>query len=353
MKTFLVGGAVRDTLMGLEPKDRDFVVIGATAAEMLATGYRQQGKDFPVFIHPETLEEYALARVERKSGAGHRGFEFAVQDVTLEEDLSRRDLTINSMAMSEDGTVIDPYGGRDDLQDRMLRHTTEAFAEDPLRVLRIARFLARLGPGWKVAQATRELVTEMLDGGALDELPFERIWKELERGLMEPHPEEMLMFMVDMGMFEKAQVLRPLSHIDERAISNLRRAAAEGAGLPVRFALTFRPTPMSGESLEGLPSEVRDTAYAVEWARFQPVADFPQLTGPQRLEIIMRLDALRRPQRFFTTLAVLGYFSKHEASLWHDAIDRVRKVDGASIARDGGPDVAARIQAAREQALTD
>ena len=191
MKTYLVGGAVRDMLMGMEPKDRDFVVVGSTPEEMLSVGFEKVGADFPVFLEPVTGEEYALARREKKTGTGYLGFtsEFGT-DVTLEEDLSRRDLTINSMAyeISGFGGYIDPYNGQEDLQNQILRHTSNAFEEDPVRVLRVARFRARFGRGWKVAPETRDLIHSMAKKGVLNELTAERVWKELSRALMEPHP---------------------------------------------------------------------------------------------------------------------------------------------------------------------
>lgn len=194
MKTYLVGGAVRDILMGLEPKDRDYVVVGGTVEQMLRDGFQKVGAEFPVFLHPGTGEEYALARTERKTGSGYIGFstEFG-PDVTLEQDLARRDLTINSMAIEVSKLddycldIFDPYGGEDDLDNKVLRHTSDAFAEDPVRVLRLARFRARLGPTWTVAPETVELVSQMAKRGVLAELTAERVWKELSRALMEPY----------------------------------------------------------------------------------------------------------------------------------------------------------------------
>jgi tRNA nucleotidyltransferase (CCA-adding enzyme) len=191
MKTYLVGGAVRDMLMGMDPKDLDYVVVGSSPEEMLSQGFSQVGANFPVFLHPETGDEYALARREKKTGEGYLGFtsEFGT-DVTLEEDLSRRDLTINSMAyeLSGYGGYVDPFNGEDDLHNKVLRHTSNAFEEDPVRVLRLARFRARLGPDWKVAPETAALVHQMAKNGVLNELTAERVWKELSRALMEPYP---------------------------------------------------------------------------------------------------------------------------------------------------------------------
>ncbi|QKI90049.1 multifunctional CCA addition/repair protein [Thiomicrorhabdus xiamenensis] len=190
MQVYLVGGAVRDALLGIEVYDRDWVVVGATPEAMLGKGFEQVGKDFPVFLHPQTHEEYALARTERKQGSGYHGFEvFADPSVTLEDDLIRRDLTINAMARSEDGAIIDPYGGQKDLQARVLRHVSPAFSEDPLRVLRVARFAAKLAPfGFELAEETRELMSAMTASGELAELTPERVWQEVVKVLNSPQP---------------------------------------------------------------------------------------------------------------------------------------------------------------------
>jgi len=188
MKTYLVGGAVRDTLLGLVPKDKDYVIVGATAEDvesLIAQGYQRVGADFPVFLHPETGDEYALARIERKVGAGYNGFEaYTSPDLTIEDDLRRRDLTINAMAMDpETGEIIDPFGGQEDLKNGVLRHVSEAFAEDPLRVLRVARFKARYG--FEIHHTTFDLMKQLVDSGELDHLTRERIWVEIEKLLME------------------------------------------------------------------------------------------------------------------------------------------------------------------------
>lgn len=190
MKTYLVGGAVRDQLLHLPVKDHDWVVVGATPQEMMAAGYLQVGKDFPVFLHPETKEEYALARTERKSGKGYTGFEcYAGEDVALEDDLKRRDLTINALAQDDAGNIIDPYGGQQDLKNKCLRHVSDAFSEDPLRVLRVARFLARYQHlGFYIADSTKSLMTQMAAQGELNDLTVERVWQETERALLEPSP---------------------------------------------------------------------------------------------------------------------------------------------------------------------
>lgn len=190
MKTYLVGGAVRDKLLGLPVADRDWVVVGASVDDMLGLGFKPVGKDFPVFLHPQTREEHALARTERKTGRGYKGFAFdSAPTVTLEEDLLRRDLTINAMAESADGEIIDPYNGREDLNRRLLRHVSPAFTEDPLRVLRVARFAARFAPlGFRVADQTMELMRSMAAGGELRDLVAERVWQELALALAGADP---------------------------------------------------------------------------------------------------------------------------------------------------------------------
>lgn len=190
MKTYLVGGAVRDNLLQLPVREHDWVVVGASADELISQGFRPVGKDFPVFLHPDTHEEYALARTERKSGHGYYGFDIhAAPDVTLEDDLKRRDLTINAIAQTESGEWVDPYGGQQDLKSRVLRHVSPAFSEDPLRVLRVARFAARFAPlGFKVAPETLELMRTMAASGELTTLVAERVWKETHRALLSEAP---------------------------------------------------------------------------------------------------------------------------------------------------------------------
>ncbi|MFK7830560.1 MAG: multifunctional CCA addition/repair protein [Congregibacter sp.] len=205
MQTFLVGGAVRDALLELTVTERDWVVVGATAQQMKEAGFRQVGKDFPVFLHPDTKEEYALARTERKQGHGYTGFEVHFDpSVSLEEDLRRRDLTVNAIAQDSDGMLIDPYGGRKDLEDRRLRHVSEAFTEDPLRVLRVARFAARYAHlGFGIAPETLRLMAEIVGQGELAHLPSERIWVETERALRERNPQVFIQTLLDCGALQQ------------------------------------------------------------------------------------------------------------------------------------------------------
>jgi len=249
MKTYIVGGAVRDRLLGLPVTDRDHVVVGATPEVMLALGYQPVGRDFPVFLHPETHEEYALARTERKSGSGYRGFNVhAAPGVTLDEDLRRRDLTINAIAEDESGMLVDPWGGQRDLTEKVFRHVSEAFAEDPVRILRVARFAARFTE-FTVAPETARLMRQMVGSGEIDALVPERVWQEIARGLMEARPSRMIQVLRDCGalarllpeidrLFGVPQPPRYHPEIDTgvHVMLVIDWAARQGMSLPVRFA---------------------------------------------------------------------------------------------------------------------
>ena len=287
MKTYVVGGAVRDELLGLPVQDRDHVVVGATPEDMVREGFKPVGKDFPVFLHPRTHEEYALARTERKSGRGYKGFTvYAAPDVTLEEDLRRRDLTINAMAKDEDGTLIDPFGGREDLKKGVLRHVSEAFAEDPVRILRVARFAARLG--FSVHPSTMALMRRMVEGGETDYLVPERVWQEFSKGLMEKDPERMFDVLEASGLMPKL-------------FPELKERVGISGSLPVRFARLAWPLKESEvaslcERLR-VPNEVRELARLACRTRLALRAS--RLATPQALlELLKRADAFRRPERF-------------------------------------------------------
>jgi tRNA nucleotidyltransferase (CCA-adding enzyme) len=249
MQSYIVGGAVRDELLGLPVQDRDWVVVGATPEQMVAQGFRPVGKDFPVFLHPETQEEYALARTERKTAPGYHGFVFHTDpSVKLEDDLVRRDLTVNAMARAEDGTIVDPYGGRQDLENRIFRHVSEAFVEDPVRILRLARFAARF-PDFRVADSTNALMRRMVEEGEVDALVPERVWQELSRGLMEQKPSRMIAVLRDCGALSRILpeldalwgVPQPPQHHPEvdtgaHMMLVIDYAAERGFELPIRFA---------------------------------------------------------------------------------------------------------------------
>jgi len=294
VKVYAVGGAVRDELLGLPVKDRDYVVVGATPEEMERFGYKPVGKDFPVFLHPKTHEEYALARTERKSGRGYKGFTVhASPDVTLEDDLRRRDVTINAMAKAEDGTLIDPYGGKRDLEQGILRHVSEAFAEDPVRILRVARFAARFG--FKVAPETMALMRKMVASGETDYLVPERVWQEFANGLMEREPERMF------------EVLEACS-LQKKLMPELReRTGLAGATLAVRFARLCWP--LKEAEVEALcdrlkvPGDVRELALLA--CRNRMALRASRLATPEALlELLKRADAFRRPARFAELLEV-------------------------------------------------
>ncbi len=236
MKVYLVGGAVRDALLGLPVKDEDYVVVGAHAQTLLDQGFIQVGADFPVFLHPKTHHEYALARSERKSGTGYLGFLVDTQNISLEQDLQRRDLTINAMAKDEKGNIIDPTGGLEDLKNRMLRHVGDAFVEDPVRILRLARFWARLGPSWSVAPQTQELAQSMQ--GALEELTAERVWKEVSKMLCEPHPHLGISFLKNVGAFER-KGLAPFVALADAQVPLLQMLKNSDLGLEEVCAFAF------------------------------------------------------------------------------------------------------------------
>lgn len=379
MKTYCVGGAIRDELLGLPVKDRDWVVVGATPEALLAQGYRPVGKDFPVFLHPLTHEEYALARTERKTAPGYAGFVFHTNPaVTLEEDLARRDLTINAMARGEDGVLRDPYGGQADLQARIFRHVSPAFAEDPVRILRMARFAARFAD-FRVAPETLQLMQAMVAAGEVDALVPERVWQELARGLMEARPSRMIEVLRDCGalarilpeldrLFGVPQPARYHPEIDTGAhlLLVLDDAAATGQPLAVRLACLFHDlgkglTPAhilphhygheaASETLARdvcdrlkCPADCRDLA--VMTAREHGIVHQALQLRPETVvKLIERCDGLRRPARFEAMLAACACDHRgrggdaarraypQEACLLA-ALSAVRQVDAGAIAR--------------------
>ena len=341
MDIYLVGGAVRDALLGRPVAERDWVVVGATPEELQGQGFTPVGRDFPVFLHPHTREEHALARLERKTGPGYRGFvtEFA-PDVTLEQDLARRDLTINAMAQAADGHLIDPHGGRADLERRVLRHVSPAFVEDPVRILRIARFLARFAHlGFSVAAETLELMRQMSASGELDALVPERVWRELERLLGEPTPRAGIELLRECGalrivlpeldaLFGVPQSPKWHPEVDtgEHVLLALQVAAGRAAPVSVRFAVLMHDlgkalTPRSEwpkhiaheargvPAIESLcqrlrvPQEHRDLAVLA--SRFHThVHRGLELRATTLLEVLESADAFRRPGRFAELLEV-------------------------------------------------
>ena len=332
MEIFQVGGAVRDRLLGREVSDRDWLVVGASAAQLLALGYRQVGADFPVFLHPVNHEEYALARTERKSGHGYKGFVTdATPEVTLEEDLARRDFTINAMALGDDGVIIDPYGGQRDLAAGVLRHVTAAFVEDPLRVLRAARFAARFG--FAIADETQALMRDISRAGELASLAPERVWQELRRALIEPHPELFIEVLRSCDalaallpeiecLFGVPQPPRYHPEIDTgvHVLLALKQAARREASEVVRFAVLTHdlgkgttPTQLlpshHGHEERGatliealcarlrVPREHRELAVLVSRLHTQ-VHRALELKASTIVRLLAQADAMRRPSRF-------------------------------------------------------
>lgn len=332
MKTYLVGGSVRDELLGLPVQDHDYVVVGATPTQLEQMGYRPVGKDFPVFLHPQTNEQYALARTERKVSRGYKGFEiYATPEVTLQEDLARRDLTINALAKDEQGEIIDPFGGIADLQAGVLRHIGPAFVEDPVRVLRVARFAARFG--FQIAPETLTLMKQMVHDGEVDALVAERVWQEMARGLMETHPSRMFYVLHECGalarIMPEVDVLfgvpqSPHAHpeIDTgvHVMMVIDYAAAKQYSLEVRFAALVHDlgkgtTPPeqwphhAGHEERGVtilealcerlrvPSEAK--ALAILMTRLHgKVHRALALTATDISELLQATDAYRRPVRF-------------------------------------------------------
>ncbi len=311
MQIYKVGGAVRDRLLGRPVTERDWVVVGASAEEMIAQGFRPVGADFPVFLHPKTGEEYALARTERKSGCGYGGFTFyAAPDVTLEQDLLRRDLTINAMAEDAQGRLIDPYGGQADLAARVLRHVAPAFAEDPLRVLRVARFAARYHHlGFTIAGETLALMRQLAASGELTALTAERCWKEIARALMEPHPQVFLQTLHDCGaLVVLLPELEALFHRQPPALlARLDLCARQEQPLPVRWACALLD--VTGERIDALngrlkvPRDGADLALLAANHRDQ-ARNATHLPAAELLALLQSFDVYRRPERFEQFLAV-------------------------------------------------
>jgi tRNA nucleotidyltransferase (CCA-adding enzyme) len=399
MKSYTVGGAVRDGLLGLPVQDRDYVVVGATPEGMIARGFTPVGKDFPVFLHPATHEEYALARTERKTAPGYKGFVFhADENVTLEEDLARRDLTINAMARAEDGMLIDPFGGQRDLQARVFRHVSDAFAEDPVRILRVARFAARFAD-FTVAPETNALMRQMVESGEVDALVPERVWQELARGLMEAKPSRMFYVLRDCGALTRILpelnalwgVPQPEKYHPEidtgvHVMMVIDFAAQKNYSLPVRVAALMHDLgkgatpPSEWPSHHGhearsvglveeisqrlkIPNECRDLA--VMTAREHGnVGRALELRANTIVSLMERCDAFRKPQRFLDMLCAsecdhrgrTGFAERPfpQAAYLQGALIAAQSVDAGSIAQrflSQPQKIAEAIHAARVEAV--
>ena len=405
MKAYVVGGAVRDRLLGRPVNDHDWVVVGSTPEQMVAAGFKPVGRDFPVFLHPATHEEYALARTERKSGRGYHGFQFqAAPDVTIEEDLARRDLTINAIA--EDpatGVLVDPYGGQRDLQAKVLRHVSDAFADDPVRLLRLARLAARYAD-FEIAPETMALCARMVEAGEVDALVAERVWQELSRGLMEPRPDRMLDVLRDSGALARLLpevdrlwgVPQPEAHHPEvdagvHLLMVLRMAARLQAPLTVRFACLCHDLGKGTTEAEALPRHLGHEARSVALAeavceRWRVPADCralavlvarehghihrsAALNAKSLVRLFERCDAWRRPERFAELLLACECDARGRLGLEEQAYEprprltaalaAARAVDTAAVAAEAaargqsGPAIGAAIAAARAQAIRD
>ncbi len=369
MKSYIVGGWVRDRLLEREGRkpvrggDRDWVVVGATPDEMLALGFQAVGRDFPVFLHPQTREEYALARTERKTAPGYRGFVVhAAPDVTLEQDLQRRDLSINAMAFDEAGQLIDPQQGLADLRRRILRHVGPAFVEDPVRILRLSRFAARF-PDFSLAPQTLDLARAMVAGGETLALVPERVWQELARGLMEEQPRRMIEVLAQTGLLTQ---LAPTLDASPALLSALDRAGRSAAALPVRFAVLASGCVTNG-CLAALLEKVRADGQSAQLAALL-LELRAELCEPgaaeHRAAVIERADAIRRPARFaqlldaFVLLEGSGLREPALREQWSAAAAAARGVEAgaiaAEIAASKGHDPVAIAQAiarARRQAI--
>ncbi len=402
MDIYLVGGAVRDSLLGLPVQDRDWVVVGSTPEQMVDQGFLPVGRDFPVFLHPQTKEEYALARTERKTAGGYRGFVVhAAPDVTLEQDLARRDLTINAMAMHADGTLVDPFGGRQDLTHKVLRHVSDAFREDPVRILRLARFAARFSD-FCVAPQTLTLMREMVEVGEADHLVAERVWQELARGLMEARPSRMLEVLRACGALKRLlPEVDALWGVPQRADYHpevdtgvhlmlvLDMAARANAPLPVRFACLTHDLGKATTPADVLPRHIGHETRSVPLLRavgerLRVPHDCVQLAevvarehgnihrsaefnAAALLRLLERCDALRQPERFAQVLLscecdARGRLGQQDAAYPQGvglmrALNAARAVATRSIAEAAsaeglaGPQVGQRIQAARQAAI--
>ncbi len=402
MKTYIVGGAVRDRLLGQPVNDRDWVVTGASPQEMLDAGFLPVGKDFPVFLHPRTHEEYALARTERKTAPGYRGFSFhAAPEVTLEEDLVRRDLTINAIAQDADGTLIDPHGGQRDLAARVLRHVSAAFAEDPVRILRLARFAARW-PDFTVAPETAGLMRSMVAAGEVDALVAERVWQELARGLMERAPARMVEVLREVGALARLipevaclfGVPQPPAHHPEidtgvHTLMVLGRCAATAQPLAVRYACLVHDLGKGTTRADELPRHIGHEGRGERLIRalnerlrvpvecgelallvareHTNVHASEKLNASALMRLLERCDAFRRPDRFLALLAAcecdatgrLGFEDRPypqrerlaQALKVAQAVDAHAAASGAIAHSLKGPAIADAIRRARVEGL--
>lgn len=362
LDVYVVGGAVRDDLLGLPAGDRDWVVVGATPEAMAARGFIPVGGDFPVFLHPQTKEEYALARTERKSGRGYKGFTFYTgADVTLEQDLTRRDLTVNAIARSLDGRLIDPLDGQADVRAKVLRHVGDAFVEDPVRLLRLARFAARFHD-FSIAPETMALARRLVEEGEVDALVPERVWREVAKGLDAARPGRMFEVLRDSGALPR--VMPGLVFNDDIA-RYLACAVQRGLSLAARFALLC----VASAEPEPIGRHVRAPSECIEYARLLPqvVAALrvgtdagemePSQAAQAWLDLIERCDGLRKPDRFLGLIeAAQCVLEGVDAQAWSRRLQVVRGIDAGAIAKacKGGPEqIKTALKEARLKALAE
>lgn len=369
VRVYVVGGAVRDELLGLQASDRDWVVTGATPALMEAAGFTPVGVDFPVFLHPLTHEEYALARTERKTAAGYKGFAFhAAPDVPLEADLQRRDLTVNAMAMSADGELVDPWGGLSDLKNRVLRHVSPAFAEDPVRILRLARFAARF-PDFAVDLSTLRFCTDMVNQGEVRALVAERVWQEVSRLLLAPHPAAGWRVLVDCGALGDLAGADAAQGLADTGVLN---AALPGQwqsdslqALDTRWALWMLSAGLPVDVVDSLAARWRVPSDCAELARLcvQQFAAWRVADGTAPVcAVLAASDVVRRPERFAKALAAMQQAALAVrqsppvlgAAVWQGAADAFRQLavgDVAKAAQAAGQQVPDAVARARAQAV--
>lgn len=398
MEIFLVGGAVRDEQLGLPVKERDWCVVGATPEEMTALGYRRVGKDFPVFLHPDSGEEYALARTERKTGPGYHGFEFRTSpDVTIEEDLARRDLTINAMARDADGVLIDPHCGVGDIESGTLRHVSDAFVEDPVRILRVAKFAARFhGRGFRVADETMALMSRIVAAGEADALVADRVWKETVDGLSGPDPQVYFTVLRDCGalrvvfpeidaMFGVPQPAKWHPEIDcgVHTMMVVQQSARLSDDVAVRFAALVHDLGKATTAEDKLPSHPGHEHRSVKLVRRMCerlpvpaamrdlallVAEFHghvhrafELRAATVLKVLERVDAFRRPERLEKFLLACeadsrgrtGYEDRHygQAAFFRGAYRSASAVEPADTEGSSGAEIGAQLRRDRERAI--
>jgi len=385
MDIYLVGGAVRDQLLKLPVKERDWVVVGANAQQLLDLGYKPVGKDFPVFLHPQTHEEYALARTERKTGPGYSGFEFhAAEDVTLEQDLLRRDLTINAIAQDDNGHLIDPYQGQEDLKNGVLRHVSPAFAEDPVRILRVARFAARFARfGFHVAHSTNALMREMVENGEVDALVAERVWAETQKALGEDQPTRFFEVLRGCGALTRIFPVIDTGWTDQDGDSHsmetpvfcmqvLQQSAELSEHADVRFAALCGGIYSSTESdgreqvQESLDNMMRELRVQKQWCKLtrsamrtlDTVLQSAPLTAAELLGLLQACDAFRQPTRMNKLMSIWQAVANSNKQTLdyeriHQALQAALIVDARALSQSGmkGEEIGKALQAQRLQAI--